>query len=226
MESRETGGFLGAIVEEDGMNSIFKGNPRLGTVRLMLRKLKLSDAEDIFAYSSDPEVTKYLLWDTHDSIEDSENFIRYTMERYDSGDAGEWGIVLKETGKLIGTIGFPWYDLKNRRAEIGYVLSRDCWGNGYMPEAAGRILQFAFEEMNMNRIESCHFLPNEKSGKVMQKCGLKFEGTAHQKVFVKEKFWDVQQYAILKEVWVKAHPAITLTDEEIEAEKSIREKLL
>lgn len=190
------------------MSSIFNGNPRLGTQRLILRKLKFPDAEDIFEYSSDPEVTKYLLWDTHASIADSENFLRFTMGRYDNGEAGEWGIVLKDTGKLVGTIGFPWYDIKNRRAEMGYVLSRDCWGKGYMPEAAGRILQFAFDEMKMNRIECCHFAPNVNSGKVMEKCGMKYEGTARQRIFVKGKFWDVKHYAILKEDWDALHPAI------------------
>jgi [ribosomal protein S5]-alanine N-acetyltransferase len=126
--------------------------------------------------------------------------------------------VLKETGKLIGTIGFPWHDLRNRRAEIGYVLSRDCWGRGYMPEAAVRILQFGFEEMKMNRIESCHFLPNMNSGKVMEKCGMKYEGTARQKVFVKGNIWDVKQYAILKEEWDALHPAITFSSEEDEGQ--------
>lgn len=198
------------------MKDFFKGNPRLETERLILRKIKYSDLEAIFAYASDPDVTRFLLWDTHKSLADTEHFLRFTMGRYENGDAGEWGVVLKDSKKLVGTIGFPWYDVKNRRAEIGYVLSKDCWGKGIMPEAAARVLKFAFEEMGeastkvqgfrgINRIECCHFLPNEKSGRVMQKCGMRFEGTARQKMFAKGQFWDVQQYAILKEEWEKQH---------------------
>jgi ribosomal-protein-alanine N-acetyltransferase len=180
---------------------VFKGNPTLETERLILRKLTMDDAEDIFAYASDPEVTAYMLWDTHATIDDSKNFIRFTLDRYEKDEAGEWGIILKETGRLIGCAGFVRTDMKNRRTEIGYVLGKPYWGKGIVPEAAGRMLKFAFEDMGLNRIECYHLLPNEKSGRVMQKLGMTYEGTAREKVLVKGRFWDVKQYAILKEDW-------------------------
>ncbi len=181
--------------------SVFKGNPALETERLILRRLTMADAEEIFAYASDPEVTKYMLWDTHSSIENSREFIRFTLDRYEKDEAGEWGVILKEAGRLIGCIGFPWTDIKNRRTEIGYVLARQHWGKGIMPEAVGRVLAFAFEEMNINRMECCHLMPNEKSGRVMQKLGMTYEGTAKERVFAKGRLWDVKQYAILKSEW-------------------------
>lgn len=183
------------------MPDIFKGNPRLETKRLILRKLDVSDAPDIYAYASDEAVSQYMLWSTHRCIEDAKTFINYTLKRYGSGDAGEWGIVLKETNTLIGSIGFPWYDIANSRAEIGYVLARPYWGQSLMPEAAGKIIEFAFDEMNLNRIECCHFAPNEKSGRVMRKLGMKYEGTAWRRIFAKGCFWDVRQYALLREDW-------------------------
>lgn len=183
--------------------TVFKGNPTLETERLILRKLTMDDAEDIFAYSSDPEVTAYMLWDTHVTIDDSKKFIRFTLDRYEKDEAGEWGIILEETGRLIGCAGFAWMDMKNRRAEIGYVLGKPYWGKGYMPEAALRMLAFAFEDMGLNRIECHHLLPNEKSGRVMQKLGMTYEGTAREQTFAKGRFWDVKQYAILKSEWEK-----------------------
>jgi ribosomal-protein-alanine N-acetyltransferase len=182
---------------------IFRGTPQLETERLVLRKLKSQDEGDIFEYASDDEVTRFMTWDTHKSIEDARGFINFTLGRYERDEAGEWGIVLKETGKLVGAIGFPWCDIKNRRAEIGYVLSRNHWGQGIMPEAVTRVLKFAFEEIGLNRIECCHFLPNEKSGRVMQKAGMSFEGIARERVFAKNKYWDVKQYAILQSDWIK-----------------------
>jgi ribosomal-protein-alanine N-acetyltransferase len=179
----------------------FRNTPQLETERLRLRKLVLGDAEDIFAYASDDEVTKFMIWDTHKTLEDSQGFITFTLDRYEKDDAGEWGIILKETGTLIGTIGFPRHDNKNSQAEIGYVLRRSYWGKEIMPEAVGRILQFAFSEMKLNRIECCHFFPNEKSGKVMQKIGMSFEGIAREKIFAKGRFWDAKQYAILRSDW-------------------------
>ena len=177
---------------------VFKGTPQLETERLILRKLTLEDAQDMFEYASDDEVTQYLIWDTHKTIGDSQGFIQFTLGRYGRDEAGDWGIVLRETGKLIGTAGFVWCDMKNRRSEIGYVLGRPYWGQGIMPEAARRIVQFAFEEMNLNRIECCHFLPNEKSGRVMQKLGMSLEGIARERIFAKGKYCDVKQYAILR----------------------------
>ncbi|NLM52496.1 MAG: GNAT family N-acetyltransferase [Firmicutes bacterium] len=183
----------------------FKGTPQLETERLILRKLTLQDADDIFAYGSDPEVSRFMTWETHQSIEETKSFINFILDKYEKDEAGEWGIVLKSTGKLIGSVGIPRYDLQNKSAEIGYVLSRKYWGQGIMPEAVSRVLQFAFEEMGLNRIESCHYVRNEKSGRVMQKVGMSFEGVVREKIFAKNKFWDVKQYAILRSDWEKRH---------------------
>ncbi|MGI6669711.1 MAG: GNAT family N-acetyltransferase [Acetivibrionales bacterium] len=182
---------------------VFKGTPRLETERLVLRKLKPQDENDIFEYASDDEVTRFLTWPSHKSVENSRSFISFTLGRYEKDEAGEWGIVLKETGKLIGSIGVVSCDMNNRRAEIGYVLSRNYWGRGIMPEAVSRVVKFAFEEMKLNRIECCHFLLNEKSGRVMQKVGMSFEGVAREKIFAKNRYWDVKQYAILRSDWIK-----------------------
>jgi ribosomal-protein-alanine N-acetyltransferase len=98
--------------------------------------LRLDDAEAMFAYASDPEVTRYVLWDTHRSIEDSKSFLRSAVEGYERGDFGGWGIVLKDEGAFVGTCGVDaGYSPEHARAELGYVLSREHWGKGLMPEA-------------------------------------------------------------------------------------------
>lgn len=182
---------------------IFKGMPSLETERLLLRKLTLRDDRDVFEYASDDVLTEYMMWDTHKSIEDARGFINFVLGRYEKDEGGEWGITLKETGKLIGALGFVWVDTRNRQGEIGYVLNRKYWGLGIMPEAVNGVLKFAFEEMQLNRVEACHFSPNEKSGRVMQKVGMSFEGIAREKKFSKGRFWDAKQYAILKSDWEK-----------------------
>jgi ribosomal-protein-alanine N-acetyltransferase len=183
--------------------SVFKGNPTFETDRLILRKLTIKDAPDIFEYASDSEVPKYMLWDAHKSIEDTKAFIRSRLAAYRKDEAGEWALVLKETGKLIGCLGFTVCDVKNKRCEIGYVLNRKYWGNGYMPEAASRVIEFVFKDMGLNRVECYHFADNDKSGRVMQKAGMSYEGMARQKAFAKDRIWDVKMYAILKEDWEK-----------------------
>jgi ribosomal-protein-alanine N-acetyltransferase len=126
------------------MPDIYKGNPRLETDRLVLRKLTLDDVPSIFAYASNEDATQYMLWDTHRSIADSEAFVAWTLQRYQNGEAGEWGIELKETSQLIGTIGFASCNPWQGRAEIGYILAPQYWGRGLMPEAAARLVEFAF----------------------------------------------------------------------------------
>jgi ribosomal-protein-alanine N-acetyltransferase len=112
----------------------FKGTPQLETERLILRKLNSQDENDIFEYASDDEVTRFLSWDTYKSIEDSRDYINFMLGRYERDEAGEWGIVLKETNKLIGAIGIIYCDMRHRYAGIGYVLSRKYWGQGIMSE--------------------------------------------------------------------------------------------
>ena len=84
------------------MGRIFANLPELETERLLLRKMRLDDAEAMFAYASDPEVTRYVLWDTHRSVEDSEEFLRHATEGYERGDYGGWGVesISQTIGKL------------------------------------------------------------------------------------------------------------------------------
>lgn len=176
----------------------FLANPTLETERLVLRRLTLDDAPDVFAYASDPEVTRFLLWDTHASLEDSVKFIQWSMVRYEKDEAGEWGIILKETGRLIGCMGIVKLNSAHFCAEIGYVLSRTHWRKGYMPEALRRLVRFCFEDLGLNRVEAVHAVENGASGRVMQKAGMSYEGTLRQKAFTKGRFWDVKSYSVLK----------------------------
>src|SRR5919202_331418 len=85
---------------------ISKNLPTLETDRLILRKMTLDDAEAVFAYASDPEVTRYVIWDAHRSIEDSRAFLELTVQKYESGGEPDWGIVYKGDQRFVGTCGF------------------------------------------------------------------------------------------------------------------------
>jgi len=159
----------------------------------------ISDDRDIFEYAKDPEVSRYVTWEPHKSIEDARAFINWNIERYNKGDIGEWGIELKETGRIIGSIGFVELDKVNFCGTVGYALSKEYWGKGIMTEAVKRIIRFAFEEMGLNRVEAVHIPENEASGKVMQKAGMIYEGLLRQRMFAKGRFWDLKQYAIVKD---------------------------
>lgn len=180
---------------------IFGNLPELETPRLRLRKLVPSDAEDLFAYAADPEVVRYTSWEPHRSIENSHAFLVSVIAAYEAGDVANWGIEHRAERRLIGTCGYIWWNISNASAEIGYALSRAYWNQGLMTEAAQAVVDFGFREMGLNRIEARCEVPNVGSARVMEKVGMRYEGTLRQVVFAKGQFRDLKLYAVLRQEW-------------------------
>lgn len=177
--------------------------PDLETPRLRLRKLTMRDAQDIFAYSRDPQVAKYVLWDAQTSLADARAYLRYMLRKYRMGEPASWGIEWKASRQIIGTIGFMWIQRENAAAEVGYSLHRAYWNQGIMTEALQELIQYGFGTMNLNRIEAQHETQNPASGAVMRKCGMTKEGTLRQRLINKGRFVDVDLYAILRRDYLK-----------------------
>ena len=177
---------------------IFSKIPTLHTERLMLREMRRSDARDMYKYSANPETSAYLLWDVHKTPEFTREFIDYVISKYKSGEYTDWALVYKDDGKMIGTAGFTRIDEENRVAEIGYVLNPDYWGMGLATEAASAVLKFAFEVLNMHRVEAKFMFGNDASLAVMRKLGMKFEGYQRDLMFVKGKYRTIGTSSILK----------------------------
>ncbi|MBE5804491.1 MAG: GNAT family N-acetyltransferase [Clostridiales bacterium] len=180
---------------------VFSRLPVLDTPRLTLRPMTMRDAQDIYDYSCDREVARHVLWDAHRSLADSRAYLRYILRQYREGVPSSYGIVLKETGRLIGTIGFMWMNMENSTVEVGYSLAREQWNKGLMTEALRALIDMAFTHLPLHRIEAQHATANPSSGRVMIKCGMKKEGTLRGRIYNKGKFVDVDLYAILKEDW-------------------------
>ena len=172
--------------------------PLLETERLRLRRLCMRDAADIFDYSRDPQVAKYVLWDAQTSLSEARSYLRFVLRKYRLGEPASWGIELKATGRIVGTIGFMWIQRDNAAAEVGYSLARAQWGRGIMTEALEAVIEYGFRTLKLNRIEAIHELTNPASGAVMRKCGMVHEGTMREKLFNKGKYVDVDLYAILR----------------------------
>ena len=181
------------------IDEVLKDLPTLETERLILRKMTLEDAEAIFAYASDPEVSRYTLWETHRSIEDSRAFLELEVSKRESGGEPDWGIVYKGDHRFVGTCGIISWEPHHARAEIGYALSREYWGRNLMPEAARAMIRFGFERMSLNRIEARCIAENTASARVMEKAGMTHEGTLRQRELIKGAYRDIEVYAILRE---------------------------
>ena len=178
--------------------NIFYRLPVITTQRLVLRPVRMSDASDLYAYSSDPEVARHVLWDAHRSIHQTRAYIRFLLKQYRNGDPGSFVVELKQEQRVIGTIGFMWLQRDNRSAEVGYSLSRTYWNRGIMTEALGALIGFGFERLNLNRIEAQHESDNPASGRVMLHVGMAHEGRLRQRIYNKGRYVDVDLYAILR----------------------------
>ncbi len=186
-------------LETTDPSSFFSRLPVIETESLTLRPMRMRDAEDIFRYASDPEVSRYVLWEPHRSISDSRAYIRYIRHLYRRGMPSSWAVVLRSSSEVIGSIGFMGYSYVHHTAEIGYSFSRNYWNLGYATQAAGAVIQTAFRSLpDLNRIEAQHDIRNPASGRVMLKCGMKQEGIIRSRIYNKSEFVDVALYAILR----------------------------
>lgn len=178
---------------------IYSSLPTMETERLVLRKIVLDDAEDMFAYGSDPEVSRYVTWNQHHSKSDTEEFVEFVLGQYEAGRLAPWGIEWKETGKIIGTIDFVSWNTNHHFAEIGYVIARNHWGKGITTEAVKELIKYGFTKMGLVRVQAKCFVENIGSERVMEKAGMKFEGILRKSMLIKGKHRDLKMYSILKE---------------------------
>lgn len=182
--------------------------PGLETERLLIRPLTLSDTTDIYQISSDSMVSRYVLWETHRSVMDSRAFIKQLLRQYRLGEPASWGIQLKKSGHVIGTIGFVALSREHSCGEVGYSLSRAHWNNGYATEALRALIAYGMETLRLNRIEAQYDIHNPASGRVMEKAGMQREGVLRQRLCNKGRFVDVCQCAILScDYFTKKDPA-------------------
>ncbi|MEH7109761.1 GNAT family N-acetyltransferase, partial [Bacillus sp. JJ1764] len=126
------------------MEEIYGDLPVLETERLILRKITQNDLMDMYSYASNPQVTRFVTWDTHQSLADTQTFIDYVFHHYENQKIAPWGIEYKGTSRLIGTIDFVTWNQHHKTAEIGYVIHPNFWGKGITTEAAKKLIQFGF----------------------------------------------------------------------------------
>lgn len=167
----------------------------LETKRLILRKFKLDDAEEMFhSYASDSDVTKYLTWNPHKNIDETIKILNIWIEQYNKPERINYAIVLKETNKLIGGIDVCGY--KEGVPVVGYVLSKKYWNNGYMTEAFKELINYLFS-LGHKKILVDAFVENVGSNKVIKKCGGNFLKVIEEEFPMKNVTWKINTYEIL-----------------------------
>lgn len=176
-----------------------KGTVTIETERLILRRFYLKDAKFMFYnWANDREVTKYLSWQPHKNVKDSRRRICLLKRSYMRKNYYDWAIVLKETDEPIGSISVVDIDERSQKVHIGYCIGKKYWRKGITSEALSVLMDFFFDEVGANRIEAMHDKENVNSGKVMTKCGMKYEGTLREYFINNTGIKDMCFYGIVK----------------------------
>ena len=179
-----------------------KGTQTMETQRLILRKATRKDGEAMFRnWASDPDVTKYLTWPTHDNVEVSQWVVDSWIQGYEKDDFYQWMIVPKDLGEPIGTISVVAKHVDAGELELGYCIGKNWWHRGIMSETLEAVIDYLFAEVGARRITARHDMNNPNSGAVMKKCGMHCEGIVPAGDRNNQGICDVARYAILRSDW-------------------------
>lgn len=182
---------------------IFSNIPTLQTKRLTLRRLMVSDAFDMYEYAKNSEVTEYLTWEAHPNAAYTREYLQYLGTHYNVGDFFDWGVILDEEDKMIGTCGFTRFDYNNNCGEVGYVINPAYRGREIAAEALMKVMEFGFEVLGLNRIEAKFMEGNKASMRVMEKVGMTFEGYHRASMIIKGEYKTIGVSAILRDEYFK-----------------------
>jgi len=150
-----------------------RGPERIETTRLIVRRPVASDAATIFArYASDPEVTKFLGWPTHRSLDDTRGFLKFSDIEWKRWAVGPY-LLEAHDGRLLGSTGLSLETAS--RASTGFVLAKDSWGMGYATEAL-QTMTIVARSMNVRRVYAICHVDHHTSAHVLEKCGFEREG--------------------------------------------------
>ncbi|NLV31944.1 MAG: GNAT family N-acetyltransferase [Acidobacteria bacterium] len=172
--------------------------PLITTEHFVLRPLRAADAAAIFRVFSDPEVARYWGHPALAEIEDAESFIRQAREGVRSGELLEWGVTEKGRDEVIGTCAFSNWVRAHRRAEIGFGLRRDRWGEGIMSEVLPALVRFGFVEMGLHRIEADVDPRNTRSIRALERLGFVREGYQRERYHVSGELQDSVLFGLLR----------------------------
>ena len=152
------------------------GTIKLESERLILRRVTEDDVEAFYKnWASDKEVTKFLSWPTHEDLKITKMVLSRWIKSYEDKSFYQWGIEIKETHELIGTISGVDVNKDNGLVELGFCIGRKWWNKGYTTEATKRVIKFFFEDEKINTIIIGHDKNNYASKRVIDKCGFVYD---------------------------------------------------
>lgn len=197
-------------------------NIRIETERLILRPFMEADLDDFFTYASVPGVGEMAGWLHHESVETSRRILRLFIDGKEV-----FAIFHKADQKVIGSLGLhkSWANDDDeyrtlKVKEIGYVLAKDYWGQGLMPEAVSAVIDYGFKTLDLEAFTCGHFLENVQSRRVIEKCG--FEFVKQSKFYARQLGQEIEdmKYILVQKVWL-SNPSTTHQGLDVSGKKMV-----
>ncbi|WP_343672137.1 GNAT family protein [Chitinophaga sp.] len=171
--------------------------PVLPADGLLLRPISEKDIAALFNLFSSEKVTRFMDIERFINVSEAAQLVAFFREKLLSGEGMRWGIYQQDNDTLIGTCGLHHINKTHYKAEMGYDLLPAFWGKGIMTTALHRLLQYAFEDLALNRIEAVVDPANKLSLRLLERLGFHQEGLLRQAFFQKGHFVDAYMFSLL-----------------------------
>jgi ribosomal-protein-alanine N-acetyltransferase len=176
--------------------------PTLTTARLTLRAFSDEDAPALFEHARNPNVTRFTLWDAHQTINDTLIFVHdYALIRYREGMPEPYAITVNPDPRPVGALGCFWAAKPHMTMELGYWIAEPFWGKGYVVEAGRAVLAHTFAECKPVRVQARVIEGNDASARVLAKLGFREEGTLRKALYRRGNYEDLRMFSLLREEW-------------------------
>jgi ribosomal-protein-alanine N-acetyltransferase len=175
--------------------------PTITADRVALRWLTEGDVPALFAIFSAPDVMRYWSSPPLEHIDEARELLAHIQDGFRRRALFQWGVARRADNRVIGTCTLFHPDLDNRRAELGYALAREHWGNGFMQEALRALLNYAFADLNLHRLEADVDPRNAASIRTLEKLGFRQEGYLRERWLVGGGIQDSLFYGLLRSEW-------------------------
>ena len=173
----------------------------LTTPRLAVRPLIEADVPALFAIFSHPEVMRYWSSPPYTEVAQARTMVLNVQEGYQTGEFLQLGLARRSDGALLGTCTLFSFSATSRRAELGYALGRPYWGMGYMHEALTALVDYAFDTLNLHRLEADIDPRNTASARTLERLGFRYEGLGRERWIVEGEISDTAWYGLLAREW-------------------------
>lgn len=175
--------------------------PHLETERLILQRITVRDTGAVLRLFSNQQVARYLDFPALETVEEARKIVDWCDKIWREGTGMRWGITEKDHQELIGTCGFHNWAQRDFRTDIGYDLLPAYWGQGLMREALSKVIQYAFDDTALHRLQAMVHPENVRSQALLERLGFTREGMLREWRFYRGQFWDEVCYSLLDEEW-------------------------